>query len=91
MASPPNWRIGHILDFAVRSRKNFETYEVQVFIFLFFIPFTVFALLFSPPPSRNLDPGSHIRLFSPADGGLYLRNVYVRHEGRAQIAETNRN
>ena len=31
---------------------------------LFFIPFIIFALLFSLPPSRNSDPGSHGRLFS---------------------------
>ena len=30
-----------------------------------FIPFIIFALLFSLPPSRNSDPGSHGRLFSP--------------------------
>ena len=29
------------------------------------IPFIVFALLFSLPSSRNSDPGSHSRLFSP--------------------------
>ena len=37
-----------------------------LFLFLFFsIPFIIFALLFSLPPSRNSDPGSHSRLFSP--------------------------
>ena len=29
------------------------------------IPFIIFALLFSLPPSRNSDPGSHSMLFSP--------------------------
>ena len=29
------------------------------------IPFTIFALLFSLPPSRNSDPESNSRLFSP--------------------------
>ena len=29
------------------------------------IPFIIFALLFSLPSSRNSDPGSHGRLFSP--------------------------
>ena len=33
--------------------------------FFFPIPFVVFALLFSLPPSRNSDPGSHSRLFVP--------------------------
>ena len=31
----------------------------------FFIRFIFFALLFALPPSRNSDPGSHSRLFSP--------------------------
>ena len=31
----------------------------------FLISFIIFALLFSLPPSRNSDPGSHSRLFSP--------------------------
>ena len=31
----------------------------------FSITFIVFALLFALPPSRNSDPGSHSRLFSP--------------------------
>ena len=37
------------------------------FCFSFFVsvPFIIFALLFSLPPSRNSDPGSHSRLFSP--------------------------
>ena len=34
------------------------------FLFFFSIPFIIFALLFSLPPSRNSDPGSHSRLFS---------------------------
>ena len=38
----------------------------RTFFFVFFpIPFFIFALLFSLPPSRNSDPGSHSRLFSP--------------------------
>ena len=37
----------------------------QVLPFFFFIPFIMFALLFSLPPSRNSDPGSYSRLFSP--------------------------
>ena len=36
------------------------------YFFPFFsIPFMIFALLFALPPSRNSDPGSHSRLFSP--------------------------
>ena len=38
---------------------------IYLYFLLFFIPFIVFALLFSPPPSRNSDLGSHSRLFSP--------------------------
>ena len=33
--------------------------------FFFSILFIIFALLFSLPPGRNSDPGSHSRLFSP--------------------------
>ena len=36
------------------------------YFFPFFsIPFIIFALLFSLPPSRNSDQGSHSRLFPP--------------------------
>ena len=36
------------------------------FLFFFFIPFVIFAVLFSPSCSgRNSDPGSHSGLFSP--------------------------
>ena len=36
-----------------------------IYIYLFFsIPFVVFALLFSLPPSRNSELGSQSRLFS---------------------------
>ena len=34
-------------------------------MYIFSIPFMIFALLFSLPPSRNSDHGSHINLFSP--------------------------
>ena len=34
-------------------------------IMIFSIPFIIFALLFSLPPSRNSDPGSHSSLFPP--------------------------
>ena len=33
-------------------------------LFFFSIPFIIFALLFSFPPSRNSDPGSQRRIFS---------------------------
>ena len=36
------------------------------FVFCFSIPFTISTLLFPLPPSRNSDPGSHSRLFSPS-------------------------
>ena len=38
---------------------------VVVVAVVFSIPFMMFALLFSLPASRNSDPGSHSRLFSP--------------------------
>ena len=37
----------------------------EISFFFFSIPFIIFALLFSLPPCRNSDPGSHSRLFSP--------------------------
>ena len=54
------------------TKQRTSTYErgiVYTFFFFFFsfffsIPFIIFALLFSLPPSRNSDPGSHSRLFS---------------------------
>ena len=39
--------------------------QVSIAVVVFFIPFIIFALQFSLPPSRNSDPGSHRRLFSP--------------------------
>ena len=43
------------------------------FFFFKFIPFIIFALLFSLPSSRNSDPGSHSRLFStPTHYGSFL-------------------
>jgi len=46
-------------------RKDFETDEVYSF---FSVPFIVFTVTSSLPPSRNSGPGSHSRFFSPADG-----------------------
>ena len=50
--------------------RDFNTwYIITRFLFfsffLFSIPFIIFALLFSLRPSRNSNPGSHSRLFSP--------------------------
>ena len=47
---------------------SFRTlFFLSFFFFLFSIPFIIFALLFSLPliNSRNSDPGSHGKLFSP--------------------------
>ena len=44
--------------------KHVWYYSYDVFTF-FSIPFIIFALLFSLPPSRNSDPGSHSRPFPP--------------------------
>ena len=41
-------------------RDRYNTWYV-----FFSLPFIIFALLFSLPPSRNSDPGPHSRLFSP--------------------------
>ena len=53
------WILLHYCDNKTEQKKRFT---LQVFI-----PCTsiIFALLFSLPPSRNSDPGSHSRLFSP--------------------------
>ena len=49
----------------IRNSTN-ETPIVQCSLFFFFsILLIFFALLFSLPPARNSDPGSHSRLFSP--------------------------
>ena len=40
------------------------------------IPFIVFALFFSSPPSRNSDPGSHGRLFSPLPATVHALQFY---------------
>ena len=61
--------IPHTLPEGVERRtpsRNGLTLESKTCISVcFFIPFIVFALLFSLPPSRNSDPGSHSILFSP--------------------------
>ena len=57
-----------------RGRVKYERKRTTVIVlipllFLFFsfsffsIPFIIFTILFSLPPSRNSDPGSHSRLF----------------------------
>ena len=38
--------------------------ELFLFIYFFRLVHFIFALLFSLPPDRNSDPGSHSRLFS---------------------------
>ena len=77
------------LYFAVRSRTEFETYEVQVYSCVFFHPVYCFRPSFSLSPTRNSDSGSRSRLFPPG-GGPYLRYIRVRYEERAQIVQTNR-
>ena len=51
-----------IWDFWI-ARTHVHTRDILNFFFP--IPFTIFALLFSLPPGRNSDLGSHSRLFSP--------------------------
>ena len=57
---PPRWTYNIVIQYSM-------IYEVlhTVIFFFFSIPFIIFALLFSLAPSRNSDPGSHSRLFSP--------------------------
>ena len=42
----------------------------------FFIPFIMFALLFSLPASRNAGPGSHTRLFSLLPATVHAFHFY---------------
>ena len=49
-----------------------------------YIPFFVFALLFSLPPSRNSDPGS-----LPMMGARAQEIATLCCEGKAQIVQTN--
>ena len=58
-------------------------------LFFYFLSF-VFALLLTLPPSRNSDPRSHSRLFSPPDGGPYLKSIIICYERKVQIVQTNR-
>ena len=48
------------------------------YLFLFFpIPVSIFALLFSLPPSRNSDPGSHRRLFIPRYPLRFVPYIFI--------------
>ena len=55
----------------LRSRPAAEWSQRYLYLYIYisfsiaFIYLLVFALLLSLPPSRNSDPGSHSRLFSP--------------------------
>ena len=40
-------------------------------------PFIIFAFLFSLPPSRNSDPGSHTRLFSPSSPLRFVPCIFI--------------
>ena len=55
------------LHFGFRSSFDRTTKRTRCrhLFFFFLIAFAIFALLFSLPPSRISDPGSHSRLFSP--------------------------
>ena len=50
--------------------------ETLYYVYLFPIPFITFALLFSLPPSRNSDPGSHSRVFSPLPTTVRASHFY---------------
>ena len=50
----------------------------QFFFFFLIIPFITFALLSSLPPSRNADPGSHSRLFSPPCPLRFVPCIFYR-------------
>ena len=64
---PPNLLLLHCRHGKARDSLytlHLKTYLVSFYL-LFSIPYIIFALLFSLPPSRNRDPGSHSWLFSP--------------------------
>ena len=56
-----------------------------IFFFLFPpVPFIIFALLFSLPPSRNSDPGSHMTGSSPPLSAT-VRALHFYRERRFQL------
>ena len=56
----------------------------QVYIYILLIPFIIFAHLLSLLPTRNSDPGSHNRLFSPLSATvrafIFNHGTFVRFE-----------
>ena len=85
LTAPPHWRIGHIFDFAVRSKALSN--GMRCSYLFFFIPFTVFALPFPLPPSRNSNPRSHSWLSPPLKGGRIQEISTFCFEGKAQIVQ----
>ena len=64
---------------SLRADLFLLSFFVFVFVFVFFpIPFVIFAFLFSLPPSRNSDPGSHTyqALFSPLPTSVRVFHFY---------------
>ena len=57
----------HSWRFSTFCKIYFEVYTSK---YIFSIPFNMFALLCSLPSSRNSDPGSHSRLFSPPTNAM---------------------
>ena len=49
-------------------------------LFFFSMTFIIFALLFSIPPSRNSDPGSHSRLFCPPYPLRFVPCIFYREK-----------
>ena len=65
--------------------------SIFFFPFFFSIPFIIFALLFSLPPSRNSDPGSHGRLFfPPTHHGSCLCFFFSREDFRSFLPSSTR-
>ena len=61
-----------------RKRKKCRwAKKTHLYMYVYFPPsFTIFALLFSPPPSRNSDQGSHSRLSSPLPATVCALRFY---------------
>ena len=79
------------LHFGFRSSFDRTTKRTRCrhLFFFFLIAFAIFALLFSLPPSRISDPGSHSRLFFSMMGAHTSETLILCSKGKAQIVQTN--
>ena len=76
--------------FARDSAVSLFCFVLFCFVLFFPIPFTIFALLFSLPPSRNSDPGSHTRLFPPPAHSDSCLALLSREDFRSSLVDSRR-